>query len=113
VRVPGMRALEILAHAGVKMGFGSDLLGASQRLQSDEFRIRAGVLGNLEAIRAATTYAAEILMAPTRYGTIAPGAVADLLVLDGNPLEDIHVLLGQGEHMLAIMKDGQFYKSLV
>ena len=113
VRGPGMRAIETLAKAGVKMGFGSDLLGASQRLQSEEFRLRASVLGNLEAIRAATTYAAEILMAPTRYGTITPGAVADLLVLDGNPLEDISVLLGQGEHMLAIMKDGQFYKSLV
>ena len=113
VREPGMRAIETLAQAGVKMGFGSDLLGASQRLQSDEFRLRASVLGNLEAIRAATTYGAEILMAPERYGTIAPGAVADLLVLDGNPLEDIHVLLGQGEHMLAIMKDGKFYKSLI
>jgi len=113
VRAPGMRAIEILAQAGVKMGFGSDLLGALQRLQSDEFLLRANVLGNLEAIRAATTYGAEILMAPSRYGTIAPGAAADLLVLDGNPLEDIKVLLGQGEHMLAIMKDGQFHKSLV
>lgn len=113
VREPGMRALETLASAGVKMGFGTDLLGESQRLQSEEFRLRAGVLGNLEAIRAATTYAAEILMGVGRFGTIAPGAVADLLVLDGNPLNDINVLLGQGEHMLAIMKDGKFHKSLV
>lgn len=113
VREPGMRALETLALAGVKMGFGTDLLGESQRLQSEEFRLRAEVLGNLEAIRAATTYAAEIIMGVGRFGTIAPGAVADLLVLDGNPLTDINVLLGQGEHMLAIMKDGKFHKSLV
>lgn len=113
VREPGMRALETLALAGVKMGFGTDLLGESQRLQSEEFRLRSGVLGNLEAIRAATTYAAEIIMGVGRFGTIAPGAVADLLVLDGNPLTDINVLLGQGEHMLAIMKDGKFHKSLV
>lgn len=113
VREPGMRALETLAQAGVKMGFGTDLLGESQRLQSEEFRLRAEVLGNLEAIRAATTYAAEIIMGIGRYGTITPGAVADLLVLDGNPLTDINVLLGQGEHMLAIMKDGKFHKSLV
>lgn len=113
VREPGMRALETLALAGVKMGFGTDLLGESQRLQSEEFRLRAGVLGNLEAIRAATTYAAEIIMGVGRFGTIAPGAVADLLVLDGNPLNDINVLLGQGDHMLAIMKDGKFHKSLV
>ncbi len=113
VREPGMRAIETLAQAGVKMGFGTDLLGESQRLQSEEFRLRAQVLGNLEAIRSATTYAAEIIMGIGRYGTISPGAVADLLVLDGNPLNDINVLLGQGEHMLAIMKDGKFHKSLV
>lgn len=113
VREPGLRALETLAQAGVKMGFGTDLLGQSQRLQSEEFRLRAQVLGNLEVIRSATSYAAEILMAVGRYGVIAPGAAADLLVLDANPLTDIGVLLGQGEHMLAIMKDGQFHKSLV
>ncbi len=113
VREPGLRAIETLAQAGVKMGFGTDLLGQSQRLQSEEFRLRAQVLGNLEVIRSATSYAAEILMASGRYGTIAPGAAADLLVLDANPLTDINVLLGQGEHMLAIMKDGQFHKSLV
>lgn len=113
VREPGLRALETLAQAGVKMGFGTDLLGQSQRLQSEEFRLRAQVLGNLEVIRSATSYAAEILMAVGRLGVIAPGAAADLLVLDANPLTDIGVLLGQGEHMLAIMKDGQFHKSLV
>lgn len=113
VREPGLRALETLAQAGVKMGFGTDLLGQSQRLQSEEFRLRAPVLGNLEVIRSATSYAAEILMAVGRLGVIAPGAAADLLVLDANPLTDIGVLLGQGEHMLAIMKDGQFHKSLV
>lgn len=113
VREPGLRALETLAQAGVKMGFGTDLLGQSQRLQSEELRLRAQVLGNLEVIRSATSYAAEILMAVGRLGVIAPGAAADLLVLDANPLTDIGVLLGQGEHMLAIMKDGQFHKSLV
>lgn len=113
VREPGLRALETLAQAGVKIGFGTDLLGQSQRLQSEEFRLRARVLGNLEVIRSATSYAAEILMAVGRLGVIAPGAAADLLVLDANPLTDIGVLLGQGEHMLAIMKDGQFHKSLV
>ena len=113
VRGPGLASLEVLAKRGVKMGFGSDLLGEAHRLQSEEFRLRAQVLGNAEALRSATTYAAEILQRGGRYGTIAPGAAADLLVVDGNPLDDISVLLGQGERLLAIMKDGQFYKRLV
>lgn len=113
VRAPARRALETLARRGVKLGFGSDLLGPSQRLQSEEFRLRAQVLGNLEAIRSATSYAAEILMAPHRYGCVLPGAAADLVVVDGNPLDDIGLLLGQGEHLLAILKDGKFYKRLI
>src|SRR5690606_38520371 len=48
VRTAGLHSLEIYKHAGVKMGFGSDLLGPSQRLQSDEFRIRTQVLSPYE-----------------------------------------------------------------
>ena len=51
VRDAGLRSLGIFREAGVKMGFGSDLLGPSQRLQSDEFRIRAEILGAREVIR--------------------------------------------------------------
>ena len=41
-----------------------------------------------------------------------PGAIADLLLVDGNPLTDMSCLLGQGEHIQAIMKDGKFYKHI-
>ena len=46
-----------------------------------------------------------------KIGVIAPGAYADLLVVDGDPLEDLTVLSGQGEHLAAIMKEGTFYKN--
>ncbi len=39
-----------------------------------------------------------------------PGAIADLLVVDTNPLNDLSVLAGQGERLLAIMKEGTFVK---
>jgi imidazolonepropionase-like amidohydrolase len=45
-----------------------------------------------------------------RLGAIREGAAADLLVVDGNPLEDISVLARNGERLLAIMKDGRFHK---
>jgi imidazolonepropionase-like amidohydrolase len=106
VREAGLRSLEIYKAAGVKMGFGSDLLGESQRLQSDEFRLRAEVLSPAEAIASATTIGAEVLGMSDRLGRLVPGALADILVVDGNPLRDVACLLGQGEHIPLVMKEG-------
>lgn len=112
VRSDGLRSLEIFAQAGVRMAYGSDLLGATQRQQGEEFALRARVLGAAEAIRAATVHAAHVLRMDGRLGTIAPGAIADLLLVDGNPLENIDVLRGQGESLLLIMIEGRIYKDL-
>ena len=106
VREAGLRSLEIYRKAGVKMGFGSDLLGESQRLQSDEFRLRAEVLSPAEAIASATIVGAEVLGMPDRLGRLVPGALADILVVDGNPLRDVECLLGQGERIPLVMKEG-------
>lgn len=107
---PALHSLEILRAAGVRMAFGTDLLGESHRLQSDEFRIRAEVLGNAAAIRAATEVGARVLRREGTLGVIAPGALADLLLVDGDPLRDISLLLGQGEHLPFIMKAGSVIK---
>ncbi|MEW5881338.1 MAG: amidohydrolase family protein [Pseudomonadota bacterium] len=113
VRVNGLRSLEIFAHAGVRMAYGSDLLGESQRLQSDEFALRARVLGAAEAVRAATLHGAHVLRMDGRLGVVAPGAVADLLLVDGNPLENVDILRGQGDRLSLIMKEGRIHKDLV
>jgi len=107
VRDAGLRSLEIYRKAGVKMGYGSDLLGPSQRLQSDEFRIRAEIQGAREVIASATVIGAEVLGMEGKLGRIAPEALADLLVVDGNPLRDVTCLLGQGEHIPLVMKAGK------
>ena len=107
-RQGGLRSLEIFAKAGVPMAFGTDLLGESHRLQNEEFRIRAGVLGNAAAIRAATSVAADLLRMTGQLGAIVPGAHADLLVVDGDPFKDINCLAKGAEHLLAVMKAGQF-----
>lgn len=106
VRTAGLHSLEIYKKAGVKIGFGSDLLGPSQRLQSDEFRIRAEVLTPQEVIQSATTIAAEVLNQVGQLGRIQAGALADVLLVDGNPYRDLSCLLGQGEHLALIMKGG-------
>ena len=46
-----------------------------------------------------------------KLGTLRPGAYADLLVLDGDPLQDLAVFQDQGAHIAAIMKGGQFHTS--
>ncbi|KNY11653.1 metal-dependent hydrolase family protein [Achromobacter piechaudii] len=106
VRTAGLHSLEIYKKAGVKIGYGSDLLGPSQRLQSDEFRIRNEVLSAQEVIQCATTTAAEVLNQVGQLGRIQAGALADVLLVDGNPYRDLSCLLGQGEHLALIMKGG-------
>jgi imidazolonepropionase-like amidohydrolase len=106
----GLASLEVAREAGVPMGFGTDLLGETHEHQSKEFGIRAKVLSAAEILRSATLVNAEILNRSGELGVVAPGALADLLVVDGNPLEDVSVLDGQGERLLLIMKDGALLK---
>ncbi len=110
VRDAGLRSLEIARDAGVKMGFGTDLLGECHHYQSGEFARRAEVLTPLEIIRSATLGNAELFQHEGELGVIAPGAYADLIAMDGNPLDDIALLAGQGEHLALIMKGGVIYK---
>jgi imidazolonepropionase-like amidohydrolase len=107
----GTRSLEIARKAGVKIAIGSDLLGELQRYQSDEFRIRSAAQSPAEIIRSATLVGAEVLRREGKLGVIAAGALADLIVVDGNPLDDIGLLAGQGEHLPVVMKEGRFLKN--
>jgi imidazolonepropionase-like amidohydrolase len=110
VRETGLGSLEILRRAGVKIGYGTDLLGPMHRYQSREFVIRAEAMPAFDIIRSATTVNAELLNRAGELGVVAPGARADLIVVDGDPLADISLLDGQGEHLSYIMKGGVFYK---
>ena len=111
VRLAGRNALKLFADAGVEMGYGSDLLGDMHQYQSHELQIRAEVLGNLAALRSATSVAAKILQREGQLGCIAEGAIADLLVVDGNPLENIDCLVGQGEKLAMIIQEGSIKKN--
>jgi len=106
----GLRSLELCQRAGVPVAYGTDLLGQLQSEQSREFLIRAEVQKPIEIIRAATLIGAEVLRQVGRLGCLKPGAFADLLVVDGNPLADLGVLQEQGAFLSAIMKGGRFYK---
>jgi imidazolonepropionase-like amidohydrolase len=62
-------------------------------------------------IRSATATNAELLMQEGKLDVIAPGAYADLLVVDGDPLTDLRVLTDPQRNLTVIMKDGVLYKN--
>ncbi|OAB54849.1 peptidase M38 [Phormidium willei BDU 130791] len=107
----GGRALELAHRKGVRMIFGSDLLGRMHVHQLNEFHVRKAVVPAAELIRAATCTAAEAFLREGEFGVVAPGARADLLVVDANPLDDITVLTEPERNLRAIMKGGRFYKN--
>jgi imidazolonepropionase-like amidohydrolase len=110
VRLAGLESLERMQRAGLTMAFGTDLLGDMHRHQSEEFTIRGRVLPAIEVIRSTTTHAAKLLRMEGKVGTVAAGAFADLIVVDGDPLKDLALLTGQGRHLPAIMLEGRFVK---
>ena len=101
--------LEIMDRMQLNVGFGTDLLGHLHTHQTREFLIRREVQTAAAILRSATAMNAEILMEPD-LGKIQPGCCADILIVDGDPLEDIGVLAQDGRKLLAIMKAGEFVK---
>ena len=108
---------------GVKIGFGTDFFGptnAAFALQSLEFKARAKYFTPVEILKQVTTTNAAIvamsgpMMNPYKegpLGVIKEGAYADLLIVDGNPLEDIMLLVEPAKNLNLIMKDGKVYKN--
>ncbi len=110
VREAGLERLDKLYKAGITVGYGSDLIGGMHPHQSGEFTLRGRYLPADAVIRSATVDAAKVLRMEGEIGVIAPGAYADLIVVDGNPLEDLSLLTNQGAHMPMIMQGGEVKK---
>jgi imidazolonepropionase-like amidohydrolase len=110
VLAAGMRSIELASRAGVCIGFGTDLLGDMHSHQSDELTLRARLQSPLEVLRSATLINAEILGESGRLGVIKPGAIADLIAVNGDPLADLTLLQHQGRHLDLIIKDGDIHK---
>ena len=106
----GIGALRMAHEAGVKLAYGTDLLGQMQRLQLTEFAIRSRVQDPIDIIRSATTVAAELFNEVGEIGVVAEGARADLLVVDGDPLSDLVCLQDPDRYLTAIVKGGELVK---
>jgi imidazolonepropionase-like amidohydrolase len=106
-----MTGLEIMRRTGVKVGFGTDLLGDTYAQQCREFTLRSSVFTPIEILRQATSMSAEILMQAGKLGCIAEGAHADLIVVDGDPLKDISLLSEDGQRLSLILRAGEIIKN--
>ena len=106
-----MTGLESMRKAGVRLGLGTDLLGETYVRQCREFSIRREVFTPVEILRQATSVNAEILLQQDRLGCVKPGAHADLLVVDGDPLADIELLAANGRNLRLIMRAGELVKN--
>lgn len=107
----GLESIQIAHEAGVKMCLGSDLLSFLGVEQLKEFGLRAQVLSAKEVLKHATVNPAEMLGLADQLGRVEEGLLADLLVLNENPLEDITVFERPAEHLLAVVKEGRVYGS--
>jgi imidazolonepropionase-like amidohydrolase len=111
VIVGAMNALSMAHEAGLQIVYGTDLFADTHGHQLEEFIIRSEVQPPADLIRSATSTAARLLQMEGHVGVVASGAFADLLVVDGNPLEDIRVLTTPDQTLKLIMKEGQIYKN--
>jgi imidazolonepropionase-like amidohydrolase len=106
---------------GAKIALGSDMVGsfAVKVAQLTEFTFRTQWFSNVEILKQATSQNGALwaMSGPrnpygdTPIGVIEAGAYADLLIMEGNPLEDIAILTQPETNLSVIMKDGAIYKN--
>lgn len=97
--------------AGVKIAYGTDAGGfpwTDSEAQEFAREVEFGMTP-MQAIQSATSKAAELLDREGELGAIAPGALADIVAVEGDPLKDVKVL----EHVRFVMKDGKVFRNEV
>lgn len=102
----GLHALELAHRAHIPLVYGTDLLDGMHEDQLSEFTLRRQVQPPADILRSATTVAARLLRMEGQVGVVAPGAYADLLVVEGDPLQDITVLTDPQRRLKLVMARG-------
>ncbi|MBS0297550.1 MAG: amidohydrolase family protein [Proteobacteria bacterium] len=101
----GGEAVQHARKAGVKIGLGTDLLGAMHRWQLHEFRMRGAVDKPIDVLRSATSVNAELVQRPGELGCVKVGALADVCAWEGDPLSDLSTIWEKGPSL--VVKGGE------
>ena len=105
-------SLKIAFETGCTIGSGSDILGPDQkRKKALELELKATVMGSYNAIKSATIVNAQMMGIDKEIGSLRPGKIADMIVVDGNPINDISILQNFEQTIVCVIKDGEFHKS--
>ena len=104
-----LKNLRSAHEAGVKIAFGTDTFGMSNHGENaQEFALLVGAgMPPMEAIKAATWNAADLIGDTKDIGSVQAGRYADIIAVAGDPLADVTVL----EHVAFVMKGGAIYKA--
>lgn len=100
----GQSSIQIARSAGVRIGFGTDLMGDLEDDQLIEFQIRSELEDVADTLRSATSVNADIIGRPD-LGRIAQGAAADLVIFDGNPFDDPSLVWSAPRQVIQAGKD--------
>ena len=106
---PVPQSVEIAMSAGVSIGSGSDLFGQNSNKKALELELKAAIMGSVKSLVSATKTNAELLGMANDLGTLEAGKLADLIVVDGNPVENI-ALLQEEQNITMIMQSGHLVK---
>lgn len=108
---PGNDSFKRALAAKVKMVFGTDATAGAHGRNAEEliYRVKDGGQPPMDAIVTATSRSAESLRLGDQIGTIAPGMEADIIAVDGNPLQDITAV----RRVTFVMKGGKVFKNVV
>jgi imidazolonepropionase-like amidohydrolase len=110
VQSRGIEAVRIARAEGVPVVFGTDLLGHMHAQQSGEFGLRLGAMSPVEALQSATIVAARLMRLEGQVGELVPGAFADLLIVDGDPTQDLTPLMQPEAGIRLLMKGGRIVR---
>jgi len=108
----GMGVVQQAHGLKIPMAFGTDLIGAMHRRQSEEFDLRADLVPAEDLLRMATVNGATLVRRETSLGQVKPGFEADLIAVRGNPLENVRLLANPARNIALIMKGGRIVKQL-
>ncbi len=116
------RVYDLVRRNGIRTAWGSDLLFSPELAPRQSFMLThlGRWYSNAEVLRTATSVNADLLALsnlrnpyPGKLGVIEQGAFADVLVLNGNPLDDIRLIEDPARNLAVVMKDGRVHKNLL